>query len=124
MASLWHSFGQDLQLSASGSLLLNEGASLGYQTISRRMLTNAGDHPWFLDYGAGLPGFIGTPAPVDRIRGAILKNARNEPVIDQRKPVNVTVTKDPGSGVTLAKLSYTDADTRAGQVISLPAGGR
>lgn len=125
MAGLSHWRGSDLDTSANGNLLtLATGTDLGQQSVVRRMLSNEGDHIWFSDYGAGLPRFIGMPAEADRIRGAILKNAKRDEHINQRAKIEVTVTTDPGSGATLAKLKYTDATTGQSSVASLNVGDR
>ncbi len=124
MASLSHWHGHDLQTSANGSLLLlASGTELGQQSVTRRMLSNEGDHPWLREYGAGLPSFIGMPAYGDRIRGAILKNARAESTIDQRQPINVDVRTDPATGVTVADLKYTDATSGETTLARLRVGG-
>lgn len=123
MASLSHWHGGDLATSANGSLLLlASGSKLGQQSVTRRMLTNEGDHPWFLDYGAGLPSFIGMAPPTDTIRGAILKNARAERTIDQSQPINVDVQTDPVTGATVARLQYTDATSGQMVVVRLNVG--
>ncbi|WP_020472356.1 hypothetical protein [Zavarzinella formosa] len=61
MPDIGHYFSGDLQLGATGDLLVADGVLESRQRILRRLLTNPKDYIWQPGYGAGLPGKIGLP---------------------------------------------------------------
>lgn len=52
-------FGSDLTVNEKGGLSLVDGLDETNQRIIRRLLTPLRDYIWHLDYGAGLPEFVG-----------------------------------------------------------------
>lgn len=61
MADIGHYFSGDLQVGATGDLLVADSFLESNQRILRRLLTNQGDYLWQPKYGAGLPKRIGMP---------------------------------------------------------------
>jgi hypothetical protein len=119
MPDAWHTFGADLQLGPTGDLLTVDGAAYGQQRLIRRLLTNAGDYLWQLDYGGGLGRMVGTPAIADTINALILAQASKEAAIAQSPVPVVSVTVDP-SGIVTASIKYTDAETGIVQLLTVP----
>ena len=65
MYDIFHEWGADLAAGSSGDIALASGTDLISQRVCRRLLTNAGDYLWNLEYGAGLAQFIGQPAKIN-----------------------------------------------------------
>lgn len=92
MSDVWHQWGGDLALTATGDLQTTAGTEYGQHRLLRRLLTNPGDYIWHLDYGAGLPRRVGEPVNerliAGVIRGQVLREAAvaasPEPTIDVR----------------------------------------
>src|ERR1700761_2611841 len=91
MVDCFHYYAQDLQVSASGDLLLADQPTTGTQRVYRRLLTNpalndtagnpiaSGDYTWHPGYGAGVPRKVGSPGNVPAttalIKGQMLLEA-------------------------------------------------
>lgn len=120
MADLFHIYGQDVGLSATGGLSLASGTQQGQQKVLRRLLTNPGDDLHSLDYGAGLPAFIGSPASADRMRAVVLKQMRLEKYVDQTVSPSVSVEKNAATGVTNVLVQYVDAQTAQTSQLNVP----
>ena len=121
MSDLYHYWGGDLNLSATGGLLLADSVELSKQAILRRLLTNPaqydtngnvtvpGDYLWHPEYGAGLPSYIGRtldePAITALIRSQMYLEASvlhdPEPVISLRQIPN---------GLSV-QISYTESES-------------
>lgn len=54
-----HYFGNDIQLTSTGTIALSFGAELSKQAVCRRLLTNPGSYIWHPEYGAGIGRFVG-----------------------------------------------------------------
>jgi len=118
MSSISHFAGGDLLLDATGGLALADGDLDTRQRIIRRLCTNAGDYIWHLDYGAGLPGRIGSPVNEADVRAIVLSQMQLETGVDQTKAISVAVTAQ-GNGQYACAISYTDAATGAVQTVGL-----
>lgn len=117
-----HFFGGDLQVSATGDILMVDGPVLTQQRLLRRLLTNQGDYIWQLDYGAGLGAFVGKPANAARIGAVIRNQVLLEPTVARVPVPTVSVAVQP-TGVVTATVRYADAVTGTSQVLSFPLGG-
>lgn len=74
---LFQYYGQDLQISGTGSLLIANLATLSQQRVIRRLMTSTPNYIWHPTYGAGLSGVIGEPLTDDlltEIRSIITAN--------------------------------------------------
>jgi hypothetical protein len=109
MADLGHYWSGDVGFSASGDLLLASGSEAGKQRVLRRLLTNAGDYLWALDYGAGLPARIGELRDTAAIEAVVRRQMLLEPAVAADPPPEVTVTEIT-NGVSVS-IRYRDAVT-------------
>ncbi|NHN93824.1 phage tail protein [Acetobacter sicerae] len=117
MAVLSHTFGSDLDLDASGSLAVVDGATESQQSIMRRLFTNPGAYLWHLDYGAGLPQAVGRSITAAEIQGVVSAQMLEEDGVDQSQPVSTSVTGD-AIGNYDCTITYTDAATGTVQPLS------
>jgi phage baseplate assembly protein W len=125
MPDLSHQWGSDLALSPTGDLALAADAELTRQRVLKRLLTNQGDYIWQLDYGAGLPGFVGQPANPARIAALIRSQIFKEPGVARTPEPNISVSPITGSGPTAGlsvQIQYADATSGATQSLSFSAG--
>ena len=109
MADLFCWWGQDLTILPNGDLLAIEGLVEGEQRVMRRLLTNTGDYIWHLDYGAGLPRFVGQPEQPEAMNALILSQMLLEDAVSQ-SPLPTVNTTAITNGIS-ADIKYTDADT-------------
>lgn len=111
MPDLQHTFGADLTLSPTGDLAVSDGTQLGQERVLRRLLTNPSDYVWHLEYGAGLPGFVGQPANTARIRAVTRTQMYRESVVARTPAPQITVTVNANGTVT-ESIIYADAPTQ------------
>lgn len=119
MPDLYHQFGGDLVLSASGDLLTADGSLLGVQRVLRRLLTNPGDYIWQAAYGAGLAAYVGLPVRADAIKAVILNQMQNEARVAQDPSPVVAVASD-NAGTVIATIQYVDAVLGTSQTATVP----
>jgi hypothetical protein len=112
-----HEFGGDLVLGTTGDLQLVEPPVLTQQRVLRRLLTNAGDYIWHLDYGAGLPQFVGQPANILQI-GAIIRSQIFSEAAVAAAPEPIIDVSPSAGGLVSVQLRYTDATTTQTQLLS------
>lgn len=122
MADLSQFFGNDLDRSANGGLLLASGLALSQQRIARRLLTAPGAYWAHPDYGAGLGRFVGSPLNVAQLRGIIVQQILLEDTVASSPIPTVNVTGNP-NGTFIVDISYTASDTGLRQALSLPVVG-
>lgn len=120
MADLFHQWGSDLLIGASGDIGSVSGPLAGQQRVLRRLLTNPGDYIWQLDYGAGLARFIGQPTNPLQIRAVIRSQIFKEPAVANQPEPTVDVQIAPGGAADTVYINirYADADTGATQILS------
>jgi phage baseplate assembly protein W len=121
MADIWHQFGSDLMVSATGDLMAVSGPTEGQQRVLRRLLTNAGDYIWQLDYGAGLAQFVGSPAGVAQIRAVVRSQIFKESAV-ARTPEPVIDVQSDAVGTVYVHVRYADANTGNTQILSFSVG--
>lgn len=117
MADIFHQFGGDLQISASGDLLLAGGPEVTLQRVLRRLLTNPGDYLWQLEYGAGLRQMVGQNPSLTGIQNIIRSQIFQEETVAPAPEPVITATQDAAGNVT-AFIQYMDAVT--GLVRTIP----
>lgn len=113
MADLWLEWGGDLQLSATGGLLLADGDDLARQRIARRLFTAVQGYVWHQDYGAGMPQRVGAVAKAAQIEAVVKSQMLLESAVARVPPPKVTVS---GDQTMIVGISYADAAT--GQTVS------
>jgi len=122
MADLYHNFGGDLVLGATGDLLATQDQTTETtQRLLRRLLTPQGDYIWELPFGAGLPQQVGLPTAETAIRNAIRAQIFQDSGVAKIPEPVITFTRDT-TGLAVANISYTDAVTGQTQQILLPLG--
>lgn len=119
MSDAAHVFGSDLQVDATGDLLLVDGSALTQQRILRRLLTNGGDYIWQLNYGAGLGLLIGQNIDAAATQNLVRTQIFEESAVAQSPPPTVSVSGD-ASGTEICTIAYTDAVTGATQTLTVP----
>ncbi len=121
MTEPYHYWGSDLNVSASGDLLLADGLELSKQAVLKRLLTNMGDYLWELGYGAGLPQRIGQTLNLPEITGLIRSQMFLEGSVSQTPEPVITVQQIPG-GVA-AQIYYTEAESGQQVYLSFDTSG-
>lgn len=92
LTDLHHLHGFDLALDATGDLAPATGSIRSQQRLLRRLLTNAGEYLFHLDYGAGLPAEIGEVVNVKKIRALIQSQLGQEEGIASNPAPEIDVT--------------------------------
>lgn len=118
MTDLAHVMGNDLTLSATGDLLIANGADATQQRVLRRLLTNPTALVFHQAYGAGLAQFVGQPASADRIKGVIAAQMQRERGVGASPPPTVDVTAGV-DGTVVATVRYADQATGLPSSVSL-----
>ena len=110
---LSHYIGGDLSPSGTGDMQTVSGILRGQQRILRRLLTNPGDYIFQLDYGAGLPQYIGQLADIPKITALIRGQILLEDSVAKTPAPVVKVSAINGgvSGGFSVEILYTDAST-------------
>ena len=121
MPDIWHQFGADLAVGATGDLAMAQGDVLGQQRVLRRLLTNPGDYIWAPDYGAGLARFVGGTVDAAQIQAVIRSQIFREAAVAQ-VPAPVIEVQADGAGGVYVQLRYADALSGATQVLAFSVG--
>lgn len=102
----------DLQVSATGDLMLSDGPDMARQRIVRRVMTAVKSYIFHLDYGAGAPQQIGDPFRLTRIQAAVRSQMMLEQAVAQTPAPVVTAVADASNpGAVVVGISYTEALT-------------
>ena len=117
MADLWHQFGSDLTVGATGDVAAVTGTIAGQQRVLRRLLTNPGDYIWQPGYGAGLGQFVGSPVSTTQIQAVVRSQIFKEAAVARSPEPIVQVTAD-AAGRVFVYIRYADAATGATQILS------
>jgi phage baseplate assembly protein W len=118
MGDISHSFGQDIDFSASGDFLYV--ADETQQHVIKRLLTAAGSDLWAQTYGAGLGQFVGQPLNLVWITNAVLSQIYQESSVAQLPAPVINATQQ--NTTLLVDISYTDANTGQTQALSFSLG--
>jgi phage baseplate assembly protein W len=121
---VFHTWGADLVIGATGDLSLASGSVVGQQRVLRRLLTNPGDYIWQLNYGAGLASFIGQPARTSQIQAVIRGQIFKESAVARTPEPLIDVQVSPGgaSGTVYAYLRYVDSTSGQTQILNCTVG--
>jgi hypothetical protein len=104
-----HYFSGDLQLGATGDLLVADGLLETNQRVLRRLLTNQRDYLWQPDYGAGLPARIGQPMNEPEMDSLIRSQMYLEQSVSQNPPPQIITDAIP-DGFNV-KIQYVEASS-------------
>lgn len=116
MDDLYHYWGNDLTVSATGDLLAVEGSVRGQQRVLRRLLTNPGDYIFHPDYGAGLPARVGDTLDIPKLRALIRGQMLLEEAVSSTPPPEITL--QPIANGVSCRIQYTDAASGEPVVLS------
>jgi hypothetical protein len=108
MADLAHVWGNDLSWSPSGDIALVDGVVRAQQRILRRLLTNLNDYIWELDYGAGVPRYVGSTVDVEQITAVIRSQLMQETSV-AKSPLPVIDISTFDGGITV-NISFLNAE--------------
>ena len=117
MPDLWHQFGSDLMVGATGDLSAVSGSLAGQQRVLRRLLTNPGDYIWQPTYGAGLGKFVGSPVSAAQIQAVVRSQIFKEAAV-ARSPEPVVDVAANASGAVSITIRYADAASGTTQILS------
>ena len=106
-----HYFTGDLGLGATGDLLVAGGLVESEQRVLRRLLTNPGDYPWQLRYGAGLPSYIGATLDAAAMTSLTTSQMYLEPGVAHNPQPAIALQAVPGGIAT--QITYTEAESGA-----------
>ena len=127
MVDLNHYYGNDLQVSPSGDLLLADQPTTGTQRVYRRLLTNpalsdsagnaiaSADYTWHPTYGAGVPRKVGSPGNVPATRALIKGQMLLESAVAPSPAPKISLTQT--NNAVSAVIQYTDANTATPQFV-------
>ena len=99
MSDVGQYFGSDLQLSATGDLLVVTGIVESEQRVLRRLMTNTNDYLAEPTYGGGLPGDIGSTTSATAVSRKVVSQMRLEPSVAASPVPQVQVTQLPGQAM-------------------------
>ena len=117
MAELWHQFGADLMVGATGDRSAVTGSLEGQQRVLRRLLTNPGDYIWQPTYGAGLGQFVGSPVSTAQIQAVVRSQIFKEAAVARSPEPVIDISAEPNGAVSIT-IRYADAATGATQILS------
>lgn len=116
---IYHYFDNDIGIAANGDLETIDGIIKGQQRILRRLLTIPGSYIFHVNYGAGLPLYVGEPLSTSnyqKILGVILTQLQLEQCVS-RNPAPVVNLQPIAQGI-FVNITYTDAGTLTPQVLT------
>lgn len=116
-----HLCGNDFAISSTGGLATSDGAQEGQERVLRRLMTTDRSYLWHLNYGAGLPRYLGKPIVQATLQAVIRQQMQLEAAVQQSPPPVVNVTYDNTNTVT-ANIRYIDANTQLTSVVIVPIG--
>jgi hypothetical protein len=96
---IYQFYGSDIQLNQQAQIRLVTGDLETYQRVYRRLITVPGTYIWDVNYGAGLPTYIGqnlSGALAREIKGRIKTNMFKETTV-ARNPEPVITVKQSGN---------------------------
>ncbi|MBW4024937.1 MAG: hypothetical protein HIU92_17710 [Proteobacteria bacterium] len=117
MSDLNHTFGGDLGVAPNGDLATASGSALGQQRVLRRLLTNAGDYIWQINYGTGLPAMIGTPVDTAAIAGLVRSQIFLEGAVARNPAPAISVQAE--SSIVSLQITYSDATEATTQALGV-----
>lgn len=118
MYDVYLKWGTDLLASSSGDLALADASEQINQRLLRRLLTNAGDYVWNLNYGGGLASYVGSGTDAADIEAAIRAQMALEAAVPTMSAPSVKVQSlDATGGYVSATVTY--ADPSSGGLVDL-----
>ena len=109
---IYHYFGSDIGVGIDGDLSAVDTILESQQRVLRRLLTNPGTYIWHVNYGAGLPQYIGVALNTEtfqKIKGLINAQMRLEQSVSN-SPSPVITLQTISEGL-YCSIKYTVANT-------------
>jgi phage baseplate assembly protein W len=123
MYDIFLEWGTDLMVGSGGDLALSTGSDTINQRVFRRLLTNAGDYVWNLDYGGGLGQFVGTPANPANIEAIVRTQLALETAVPTTPAPQVAASiADVANGYVVATITYADPSSTVPVQINVSTG--
>lgn len=121
---IYHYFGNDLVVSATGDLLVADDTTTGQQNVLRRLLTNpadsdageVSDYLWHPEYGAGVRKIVGSTKDAAAIRAVIRGQILLEAAVSPTPEPVISV--DTFLGGVSVTIQYNDARTGEAKVLA------
>jgi len=110
---IYQNYGQDIQVSITGDLLISNGSTRSQQRVLRRLLTSPLDYIWHTDYGAGVGNFVGQALSsdlFDEIRSLINSQIFLEDSVSQTPPPEIFLQTIQGG--LWCQINYTENPTQ------------
>jgi len=112
MADIDHYWGDDLQFSDQGDLVVVSGTTEGVQRVLRRLLTNLGTYIWHpRDYGTGVRAKVGAILDVQELTSLIRSQIFLEAAVSPTPEPTIEVT--PTIDGAFVRIQYWDALTQS-----------
>lgn len=112
LADLFQWFGEDLTTSNIGDIQTVTGTVRGEQRVLRRLFTNPGDDIFDPTYGAGLLGYLGSPANIPKMQALCVAQMKLESVVASSPSPTCQITQAPDDLTAFQVLAtYTDQPT-------------
>lgn len=99
----------------TGSVTPSSATVEGEQRVLRRLLTTPGTYIWHLEYGAGLPQYVGQPGVPSAINAVIMSQMFLEDTV-ARDPLPTVRTAPIVDGISV-NIAY--ADGNVGRIVTL-----
>lgn len=123
MNDIFHEWGSDLVIGSGGDLALSTGSDMVNQRVCRRLLTNAGDYLWNLDYGGGLGQFVGSPANPADIAAIVGTQLALESAVPTTPAPQISASVvDAANGYVVATITYADPSSMAPVQLNVSTG--
>jgi hypothetical protein len=125
-------FGNDIDVSPTGDLLVANSTVTGEQRVYRRLLTNpalddrngnpiaSADYTFHPDYGAGIPRKVGRPADIDGTQSLIQSQMFKEAAVATSPAPKISVVLDGNLMSTVVR--YIDAQSKEPVVLAFDIG--
>jgi phage baseplate assembly protein W len=123
MNDIFLGWGSDLVIGSGGDLALSTGSDTINQRVCRRLLTNAGDYLWNLNYGGGLAQFVGAPANPADIAAIVETQIALESAVPATPAPQVSASViDAANGYVVATIIYADPSSMAPVQLNVSTG--
>ena len=124
MNDIFHQWGADLAVSSRVDLAIASGSDAVNQRVCRRLLTNAGDYLWNLDYGGGLGQFVGVPMRPADIEAIVRQQLELETAVPAIPAPQIKVRiADATNGYVFVTITYADPSSLAPVQLVVSNGG-
>jgi hypothetical protein len=124
MIALVAGWGGDLSFSPAGDIAVAPVQTEVEQRIVRRLLTNAGDYIWHVNYGAGLGSYVGEVYSPRLMESSILNQMQLESLVATVPTPVIQTDQSLGSTPTTTSVTiqYHITGTSAGNFIIIGLG--